>query len=48
VKKGVDEKKEQEETKILLALERFTGGYNCAQSVFSAFCDELSIGREKA
>ncbi len=34
--------------KSRIALERFTGGYNCAQSVTSAFCDELSIAKDLA
>ncbi len=34
--------------KSRLALERFAGGYHCAPSVFLAFCDELSIGKDLA
>lgn len=35
-------------TKKELAVKYFAGGYNCAQSVVLAFCDELGIPEEQA
>jgi C_GCAxxG_C_C family probable redox protein len=31
-----------------IALEKFSSGYNCAQAVLYAFCDELGIARDTA
>jgi C_GCAxxG_C_C family probable redox protein len=31
-----------------IAVSKFVGGYNCAQSVLYAFCDELQIDKEMA
>jgi len=30
------------------AVSKFMGGYNCAQSVFFSFCDDLDIDRDQA
>lgn len=35
-------------TKNEQAMSKFTGGYNCAQSVFSAFCDDLGLDQDTA
>ena len=35
-------------TKSETALAKFTGGYNCAQSVFYSFCDDLHFDRNTA
>lgn len=35
-------------TRGRIAVEKFMGGYNCAQSVFTAFSDELPIGKDLA
>ena len=31
-----------------IALEKFSSGYNCAQAVLYAYCDELGVGRDTA
>ena len=36
------------QTREQIAQEMFSRGYNCAQSVFYAFCDAVSISRETA
>lgn len=33
-------------TKSERAVSKFASGYNCAQSVFSAFCEDLGIGQD--
>ena len=35
-------------TKSEMALAKFQGGYNCAQSVFYAFCDDLGFDKDIA
>jgi len=35
-------------TKNERAMSKFMGGYNCAQSVFSAFCEDLGMDQEAA
>lgn len=35
-------------TKSEQAISKFVGGYNCAQSVFSAFCEDLQIDQNAA
>lgn len=35
-------------TKNERAMSKFMGGYNCAQSVFSAFCEDLGIDQDAA
>jgi C_GCAxxG_C_C family probable redox protein len=35
-------------TKSEVALEKFIEGYNCAQSVFSCFCDDLEFDKNTA
>jgi C_GCAxxG_C_C family probable redox protein len=35
-------------TKIEQAVSKFREGYNCAQSVFSSFCDDLNMDKDKA
>ena len=35
-------------TKSERAISKFTGGYNCAQSVFYAFCEDLGIDEDTA
>lgn len=34
--------------KIQIAAEKFMGGYNCAQSVIYAFCDDLNMNKHTA
>lgn len=36
------------ETKMEIAVEKFLEGYNCAQSVLYAFCDDLQIEKDLA
>jgi len=36
------------DTRTEIALSRFKEGYNCAQSVLYAFCDDLNIDRDTA
>ncbi|SDM85333.1 C-GCAxxG-C-C family protein [Acetanaerobacterium elongatum] len=36
------------ENKTLLAEQLFTQGYNCSQSIFAAFSDELNLDKETA
>jgi C_GCAxxG_C_C family probable redox protein len=31
-----------------LAVDKFAGGYNCAQSVLFSFCDDLDLDKDKA
>ena len=35
-------------TKSEQAISKFMEGYNCAQSVFFSFCDDLKIEKDKA
>jgi C_GCAxxG_C_C family probable redox protein len=35
-------------SKSEIAVEKFLGGYNCAQSVFYAFCDDLQFDKNTA
>ncbi len=35
-------------TKSERAVSKFTGGYNCAQSVFYAFCEDLGVDQDAA
>ncbi len=35
-------------TKSEQAISKFTGGYNCAQSVFYAFCEDLGVDQDTA
>jgi hypothetical protein len=35
------------ESKSEIALAKFSEGYNCAQSVFYSFCDELQFDRNE-